>query len=70
MSAMKPLCSRMTRLLAYAALGPITGPLAAGVVRNLRGGAPGLAGLYVLAWIAIYFDLLAFMAQTSRQALG
>ena len=41
----------------YALLGPITGPLTAGVVRNLRGGAPILAGLYGVAiaasWLAL-----------------
>ncbi|CAN7344631.1 hypothetical protein LJR219_001938 [Phenylobacterium sp. LjRoot219] len=34
---------------AYVALGPISGPLAAGAVRNWRKGARVLAGLYVVA---------------------
>jgi hypothetical protein len=32
----------------YLALGPVSGPLAAGVVLNLRDGRPVLASLYVL----------------------
>jgi hypothetical protein len=35
--------------IAYAALGPLSGPLVAGVVRNWRNGHRVLAGLYVVA---------------------
>lgn len=35
----------------YIALGPISGPLAAGAVRNWRKGHRVLAGLYVIALI-------------------
>jgi hypothetical protein len=35
--------------VAYAALGPVSGPLAAGMVRNWRDGHRLLAGLYVIA---------------------
>jgi hypothetical protein len=37
--------------VAYAALGPVSGPLAAGVVRNWRKGRRLLAGLYVVAMV-------------------
>jgi hypothetical protein len=40
---------RIPPWMAYAALGPISGPLAAGVVRNWRKGARVLAALYVVA---------------------
>lgn len=40
--------------VAYAALGPISGPLAAGVVRNWRKGHRLLAGLYVVAMIEFF----------------
>lgn len=37
--------------IAYAALGPISGPLAAGAVRNWRKGERLLAALYVVAMV-------------------
>ncbi|HEY2177820.1 MAG TPA: hypothetical protein VGH15_04500 [Caulobacteraceae bacterium] len=43
-------------LAPFFVLGPISGPLTAGVVLNLRGGRPVLASLYGLAlglWIVI-----------------
>lgn len=40
--------------VAYAALGPVTGPLAAGVVRNWRKGHRVLAGLYVIAMVEAF----------------
>lgn len=48
---------RFLTLAAYAALGPVTGPCVAGVVRNLRGGAPILAGLYVVAAALFWLDM-------------
>jgi hypothetical protein len=48
----------LTRLAAYAALGPITGPLAAGLVRSLGRGEHLLTGLY-LAAIPAAWSLLA-----------
>ncbi|HXU99672.1 MAG TPA: hypothetical protein VG166_04165 [Caulobacteraceae bacterium] len=47
---------RVRRLAPFFALGPISGPLTAGVVYNLRGGRPVLAGLYSLAlglWLVV-----------------
>lgn len=46
--------SRLVRFAAFAALGLITGPLAAGLVRSLRNGQPVLAGLYLVAIPATY----------------
>ena len=40
---------RFLRLAPFFALGPISGPLTAGVVMNYRGGRPILASLYGLA---------------------
>jgi hypothetical protein len=40
---------RVLRLAPFFVLGPISGPLTAGVVLNLRGGRPVLASLYGLA---------------------
>ena len=37
---------RFARLAPYFALGPISGPLTAGIVINFRGGRPILASLY------------------------
>jgi hypothetical protein len=40
----------------YAALGPITGPCVAGIIRH-RKAAPLLAGLYALLLVVAWFDL-------------
>jgi hypothetical protein len=40
--------------IAYAALGPISGPLAAGAVRNWRKGERVLAGFYVAAMVEAF----------------
>jgi hypothetical protein len=47
---------RILRLAPFFALGPISGPLTAGIVLNARGGRPVLASLYGLAlglWLAL-----------------
>ena len=44
-------------LLPYLLLGPISGPLAEGIVRNWRAKELTLAWLYGLALIAIDYDL-------------
>lgn len=48
---------RLRRWVPYFLLGPVTGPLAAGVVRSLRARQPLLAGLYafavVEAWVVL-----------------
>jgi hypothetical protein len=52
---------RFRRLAPYFLIGPISGPLVAGVVINFRGGRPILATLYVIALIQ-YALLLPLMA--------
>jgi hypothetical protein len=49
----------MAALTGYAALGPITGPLVAGAVRNFRQGDNVLGGLYVLAVPLSYFLMMS-----------
>jgi len=46
-------------VLPWLLLGPLTGPLAAGIVRNWRAGNATLAGLYGLALVMTTFDLYA-----------
>lgn len=60
--------ARLCALAAYAVLGPITGPLAAGALRSLRNGDKVLAGLY-LAAIPAAFGLLSLVAAWSVGAL-
>jgi hypothetical protein len=48
--------ARVFKLLAYAVAGPITGPLAAGVVRHFRKD-PWLSALYVWALVLTWIDL-------------
>ena len=43
--------SRLARIAPFFLIGPISGPLLAGVVFNLRGGRPVLAGLYGIALV-------------------
>ena len=48
--------SRALRLAPFMALGPISGPLTAGIVFNFKGGRPVLASLYSLAlglWVVV-----------------
>jgi len=45
------------RLLSYASLGPITGPLVAGVIRNMTKRQPVLASIYALTIAIVWFDL-------------
>jgi hypothetical protein len=48
---------RLRSLAPWLLLGPITGPLMAGVVRSLRGGRPVLAGLYGFAVLEAWLVL-------------
>ena len=41
-------------------MGPVTGPLAEGVYRNLRANNPGLAFLYGLAAVVSFYDLAGY----------
>ena len=49
--------SRIKRLAPFFLLGPVSGPLTAGVVFNLRGGRPFLASLYAMALVEFIFLL-------------
>jgi hypothetical protein len=47
---------RVARLAPYFILGPISGPLTAGVVVNMRGGRPVLASMYgflLASWLLL-----------------
>jgi len=50
--------SKLARWAGYAAMGPITGPLVAGFVRN-RKSAPLLAALYLVAIPSVWLGLMA-----------
>jgi hypothetical protein len=52
--------STFRRMAPWILLGPITGPLAEGVYRNLRAQNPGLATLYALAAIISWYDLAIY----------
>jgi hypothetical protein len=46
----------VARLAPYFALGPISGPLTAGIVVNMRGGRPVLASMYgflLVSWLLL-----------------
>lgn len=57
----RPSTSRLRRLAPYFLIGPISGPLFAGVVINFRGGRPFLAALYAIALVqyALLLPLIA-----------
>ena len=61
--------SRFKRLAPYFLIGPISGPLFAGVVINLKGGRPVLAALYTIALIQYVVLLPAVAAKLGLQAL-
>ena len=55
--------SRFKRLAPYFLVGPVSGPLLAGVVINFRGGRPVLATLYCIALAQYAFLLPALVAK-------
>jgi hypothetical protein len=57
------LMSRIRRIAPWLLLGPISGPLAKGFCRSLRRGERVLAGLYLVAMTATWFDLFLFGKQ-------
>jgi hypothetical protein len=59
--------SRFKRLAPYFLIGPISGPLFAGVVINLKGGRPVLAALYTIALIQYVVLLPAVAAKLGLQ---
>ena len=60
--------SRFKRLAPFFLAGPISGPLLAGVVFNLRGGRPILGGLYVIALVEYTFLLPMLVAKAGLMA--
>jgi hypothetical protein len=58
MDAMIPR-KRLLALTGYSILGPITGPLVAGIIRNLGKGELLLACLYALALPVAWYELAA-----------
>lgn len=61
--------SRLKRLAPYFLIGPISGPLFAGVVINYRGGRPVLGTLYAILLIQ-YVTLLPAVVAKLGLALG
>ena len=59
---MKLAALQIATFAGYAALGPITGPLVAGLVRSVRAGEVALAGLYGLAIPVTYAGLVSLAA--------
>lgn len=49
--------TRLRRLAPYFLIGPISGPLLAGVVINFRGGRPVLGTLYAIALVEFLIAL-------------
>jgi hypothetical protein len=47
----RPRLRGVARVLPFFAIGPISGPLVAGIVFNLKDGRPVLAGLYAVALV-------------------
>jgi hypothetical protein len=57
--------ARIKRLAPFFVIGPISGPLLAGVVFNFRGGRPVLAVLYLIALIEVAIWLPAVVAKAT-----
>lgn len=55
--ANRPKTKRVLYWAPFLAMGPISGPLAEGVVRNMRKGNKVLAGLYAFAVVETFFVL-------------
>lgn len=53
--------SRLARLAPFFLIGPISGPLVAGIVFNFRGGRPFLGTLYAIL-LALFVVLLPLLA--------
>lgn len=62
--------ARFKRLAPFFLIGPISGPLLAGVVFNLREGRPVLAGLYAVALVEFIVLLPVVTAHMSLNLIG
>ncbi len=60
---------RAAVLTGYAALGPITGPLVAGIFRNWTKGEYVLVGLYVTALGLAWLDLAGLAAWSAHRLM-
>ena len=60
---------RWKRLAPFLLLGPISGPLLAGVVFNFREGRPVLAGLYAIALVEVTILLPVLVAKLGLKLL-
>lgn len=58
---------RFKRLAPFFIVGPVSGPLLAGVVLNLRGGRPVLSGLYAIALVEYTLLLPAITTKLSLE---
>ena len=65
----RDLKSRLKRIAPFFLIGPISGPLLAGVVFNLREGRPVLAGLYAIALVEFIILLPLVTAQLGLKLL-
>ncbi len=61
--ATRPRLRGVARVLPFFAIGPISGPLVAGIVFNLKDGRPVLAGLYSIALLEYVVLLPAVVAK-------
>jgi hypothetical protein len=61
---------KLPRWTPYLVLGPITGPLALRLYRNLEGGRPVLAGLYALAILETMILLPLVLIELLRAVAG
>ena len=53
----------LTRVAPFLVLGPLTGPLAAGLFHNLKAGRHFMGGVYALGIIEVVFGLPAVLAK-------
>jgi hypothetical protein len=58
------------RVLPFLLLGPITGPIVAGVVFNFREGRPVLAGLYAILLVTLTICLPVITANLGLAAMA
>ena len=57
--------SRFKRLAPYFLIGPLSGPLLAGIVHNFRGGRPILGAMYAVALVEYVCLLPTLIAKLS-----
>ena len=55
--------ARIKRLAPYLLLGPVSGPLVAGIVHNFRGGRPVLGSMYAILLVEFVYLLPVLSAK-------